>query len=92
MPPTAAIGWTWRRIRDEQGIIGIAKVISDYGLFNIGFAILLDAIAVFILKIVYLVTIRINKGGARYVVNTESDPAQTEAANPFDLIDIVDEL
>ena len=46
----------------------------------------------FVLKIAEeAVIVDINEGCARYIINTESNPAQTETADIFNLIDVVKE-
>ena len=80
-------------IGNKEGIIGIAEILGDFRFVDIGFTVLFDAVAVFVLKIAEdTVIVDINEGRAGYIVNAESDPTQADAADILNLIDVVDEV
>ena len=80
-------------VGDKQGVISVAEILCDFGFINIGFTILFDAVAVFVLKISEeAVIVDVNEGCTRYVVNAETNPTQTETPDVLNLIDVVNKI
>ena len=80
-------------VRDEQGVIGIAEILCDFGFVDIEFTVIFNTVAVFVLKITEdPVVVEVYESGAGYIVNAEAYPTQSETADVLNLIDVVKEI